>query len=185
MTVSVLFCAPETVYSSFPDTDLWPETRDARGYSGPNRVVAHPPCARWCSLAKLNEKRYGLRVGDDGGCFASALSSVFKHGGILEHPKGSLAWETFELCIPKRGRWIRWDNYWVTEVSQSAYGHRARKATWLLYVGPKPFELDWSNPEGTHQIGWFDRVKPTLSKKEALKTPEPFADLLLSLARLS
>lgn len=183
MIVSVLFCEPDTVYSSFPDTDLWPEPRDARLYSGPNRIIAHPPCARWCAMAHLNEKRYGLKVGDDGGCFASALASVLTYGGVLEHPKGSLAWGTFDLVRPVRGKWLCSGSYWVTEVSQSAYGHKARKATWLLYVGSEPPPVNWSDPKGTHQIGWFDRIKPTLSKREALATPTPFAELLLSLAR--
>ncbi len=62
----------------------------------------------------------------------------------------------------------------------------ARKRTWLYYVGElRPFALDWSRNPGTHQVGWFDRIKPTLSKSEAIRTPPAFAELLISLARQS
>jgi len=37
--------------------------------------------------------------------------------------------------------------------------------------------------DGTHQIGWFDRSKPTLSRAEAAATPPAFRDALLGLAR--
>jgi hypothetical protein len=40
----------------------------------------------------VNQARYGHRVGDDGGCFASALASVRQWGGVLEHPALTLAW---------------------------------------------------------------------------------------------
>ena len=75
---------------------------------------------------------------------------------------------------------------WVCEVWQSAYGHPARKRTWLLYVGDRPpAEMRWDRNPGTHQVGWFDRKKPTLSKKAASSTPPEFRDALLDLARRS
>ena len=76
---------------------------------------------------------------------------------------------------------------WVCEVWQSAYGHRARKATWLYYVGDGvPAEMDWRREAGTHQVGWQDRRgkdrnKPTLGKREANATPERFRDALIGL----
>lgn len=81
-----------------------------------------------------------------------------------------------------------WDagREYVCEVWQSAYGHRARKRTWLLYCGKRPpFELDWTRKPGTHQCGWFDRNKPTVSKREASATPEGFARELIRLAEWS
>jgi len=35
---------------------------------------------------------------------------------------------------------------------------------------------------GTHQCGWFDRVRPTLGKREASRTPLAFAECLIPLA---
>lgn len=149
-----------------------------------------PPCQLWTNLAHVNFKRYGgehNRPGNDGGCFASALAAVRKYGGVLEHPADSNAWREFGLPRPSTGYWAsrasRPDE-WTTEVRQAAYGHKARKRTWLLAVLPdEPPMLDWRRYNGTHQCGWFDRIKPTLSKKEASATPIPFRDLLLDIAR--
>lgn len=190
--IAALFVQRDGVYCGLPDVDPWDEQRDARLYTGPWPVVAHPPCHLWTNLAAVNYKRYGgehNRPGNDGGCFGAALRAVRAFGGVLEHPAGSNAWAVFDLQRPNtRGGWepiVYRDQVeaWVCEVWQSAYGHKARKRTWLYYVGAKPPELDWSQNPGTHQCGWFDRIKPTLSKKEASATPLPFRDLLLNLAR--
>jgi hypothetical protein len=80
------------------------------------------------------------------------------------------------------------DGGWVCEVWQSAYGHRANKATWLYYFGANPPEqLNWRRIVGSHQIGYPDQRgkgcnKPTLGKKEANATPVGFRDALLALA---
>jgi hypothetical protein len=186
--VSVLFVDPAGIYTRCV-ADTWDATRDARLYDGPRPVVAHPPCQLWVNLAHVNYKRYGgghNRPGNDGGCFASALGSVRRWGGVLEHPAGSNAWAAHGLQEP--GETIGWRQMalceWVCEVWQSAYGHPARKRTWLFYCGRvPPAELRWDRTPGTHQVGWFDRVKPTLGKKEAMATPEAFALALIDLAR--
>jgi hypothetical protein len=153
-------------------------------------VIAHPPCSRWCQLARVNEARYGHRVGADGGCFASALASVRTWGGVLEHPAWSLAWPAFGLPVPARGGWTRslLDDGWTTEVHQRAYGHRARKATWLYYVGAmEPPPLDWSSPTPLATVSFLTNHGgghlPRLSKREAKATPIPFRDLLLSMCQ--
>jgi hypothetical protein len=128
------------------------------------------------------------KLGNDGGCFASAMLSINTYGGVLEHPAQTYAWHHFGLDKPKKNQWTKSKYGWVCEVWQSAYGHRANKATWLYYVGRKePFELKWDRPKGTHQIGFQDqrgkaRNKPTLSKKEANATPKAFRDVLIKLA---
>jgi hypothetical protein len=189
--IAALFVQTGGAYSGLPSVDLWDEARDARKYRGPHPVVAHPPCGRWCQpLAWINQTRYGHKVGEDGGCFAKALESVLFFGGVLEHPANSYAWTKFGLLKPKRHRWLRiQESYWVTEVSQSAYGHKARKNTWLLYNGINaPPALDWNDPKGTHLTSWLQdtsRIAPRITKKEADKTPPAFRDLLISLANIS
>ena len=148
-------------------------------------MVAHPPCQLWLNFAALNYKRYGgehNRPGNDGGCFEFALAAVHAWGGVLEHPAGSNAWKRFGLTRPGVGWTPAGEGAWTCEVRQSAYGHKARKRTWLYYRGRPPAEMDWTRHPGTHQVGWFDRIKPTLSKREALCTPERFAAALLDLA---
>lgn len=186
--IAVLFADPKGSYAGLPCVDLWDEKRDARLYAGPWPVVAHPPCQLWVNFAALNFKRYGgehNRPGNDGGCFASALASVRRFGGVLEHPAGSNAWAAHGLLRPSEGAgWIRspWADEWTCEVWQSAYGHPARKRTWLCYVGAEPPEMRWERRAGTHQVGWFDRIKPTLSKSQSIRTPPEFRDALLAIA---
>ena len=193
-TVAALFVDPKGPYPKMPGLECWDEERDARNYAGPHPVVAHPPCNLWVNMAAVNWKRYGRQIpawypgGFDGGCFASALGSVFRVGGVLEHPASSHAWGGHKLAPPKPGMWSKHLSalgyYWVCEVWQSAYGHPCRKRTWLLYCGDSPPpECDWSRNPGTHQVGWFDRKKPTVSKRGASATPQPFADFLVGIAR--
>lgn len=205
MNVAALFVDPKGPYFGRDNVDPWDEARDARLYQGPHPVVAHPPCQLWVNMAGQNFIRYTrekgrpqphLRPGNDGGCFARALEFVRRHGGVLEHPAGSHAWETFKLPRPTFLGWNQpvWahDLFWPAgsafscEVWQSAYGHKARKRTWLYYVGNRrPFDLNWSREPGTHQVGWFDRSKPTLGKRAASATPQAFADELIRLAKWS
>lgn len=190
--VAALYVETGGCYYDLPGVDPWDEARDARTYDGPHPVVTHPPCQRWGQLGYVNYIRWGgdhNRPGNDGGCFAAALRAVNRWGGVLEHPAKSLAWSAFDLVKPTGYGWNKSGDGWTCEVWQSAYGHRAAKATWLYYRGDAlPPSLDWSRPPGTHQVGFQDqrgkdRNKPRLSSIEAAATPEPFRDLLLSLAR--
>jgi hypothetical protein len=189
--IAALYVDPNGPYPSLTKVDCWDSKRDARGYNGPHPVVAHPPCKRWVNFAALNFRRYGgehNRPGNDGGCFASALAAVRQWGGVLEHPAGSKAWSQFGLKRPTTGHWTKVaPTEWVCEVWQSAYGHAARKRTWLLYVSATvpPYEANWEQRPGTHQVGWFDRIKPTLGKRAAALTPPAFAKFLVQLARRS
>lgn len=190
-TVAALFVQTDGCYYGLPHVDPWDEKRDARNYAGRLPVVAHPPCQLWGAMAAVNYVRWGgehNKPGNDGGCFAFALSAVNRWGGVLEHPAKTRAWHRYGLIKPSRRGWQRSGDGWVCEVWQSAYGHRANKATWLYYRGGrKPHELRWERTKGTHQIGFYDQRgkeanKPTLGKKEANATPVFFRDELLLLA---
>jgi hypothetical protein len=174
---------------------VWDEARDARRYAGPWPVVAHPPCQRWCQLAPLNASRIeGYHVGDDGGCFESALAAVRTWGGVLEHPALTLAWPAHGLPVPGTHGWTQaiGDDGYTTELSQVAYGHEARKRTWLYAVGCDLPSLDWREPQATAQVSAFGLTKPggsrwkyaqALDKGKSKYTPPAFRDVLLAMAR--
>jgi len=183
--IAALFVEPNGSYYGLDGVDPWDIHRDARQYSGPHPVIAHPPCQLWGRFCHVNYKRWGgehNKPGNDNGCFKSALESVRKYGGVLEHPAFTDAWKAFDLPRPEKGKWIKFGDDWVCEVWQSAYGHMANKRTWLLYCGNNsPAEMRWERPIGTHQIGFHDqrgkeRNKPTISGKSASATPIEFRD---------
>lgn len=189
MQVAALFVATDGVYFTAPGMvvpyDGTPG-RDAREYAGPAPVVAHPPCARWGNLW-WSARHLGKGLGDDDGCFAAALEAVRHWGGLLEHPKGSRAWPAFGLPKPKKGSWTYADGVWVTEVYQRNYGHRALKATWLLAVGPRPPDMDWSPPAAYVTIArpmaeMRARGVELMGRKERSATPLAFAVYLVRYA---
>jgi len=192
-SVAALFVQPKGIYSRLEGVDPWPESRDARTYPGPLPVIAHPPCAAWGRYSKPTPESMarGPLRGDDGGCFAAALASVRRWGGVLEHPQGSAAWPAFQLPAPaSTGGWSRnmlRPAEWVCQVDQGHYGHPARKPTWLLYVGSTPPpNLVWG-PSDPEPIGSGARRGnlESLSKIQRAATPEPFARLLVAIATLS
>ena len=183
--IAALYVEKGGCYYGLPDVDPWDEERDARTYAGPWAVVAHPPCDRWHQLSAVNAKRWGFKINEDGGCFASALAAIRRWGGVLEHPAESRAFRFHGIPEPARGCWQRTiDGDWTAEIDQAAYGHRARKRTWLIYSGAMaPPPLDWRVVKGSHQIGLFDQKLPQLPKAERAATPAAFRDLLISIAR--
>lgn len=195
--IAALFVSERGPYVGLPEVDVWDQARDARTYNGPYPVIAHPPCERWGRYWFGGPSARVRRVkGDDAGCFASALASVRRWGGVLEHPAASSAWHAFGLLEPPRaGGWVvaDWLGGWTCCVDQGHYGHRAQKATWLYAVNvPLPL-LRWGKSdrrvrldEGFHskeerrrkiQTGTCQR----LSKKERSETPSAFRDVLLSM----
>lgn len=200
-SVAALFVSPKGPYWGRPDVDAWDEERDARDYRGLLPVVAHPPCGRLSKLAAHTEARYPGRfpIGVDGGCFASALQSVFAWGGVLEHPAESKAWDEYSLPSPKFGKWFGFLRSlpgrrsralaYVTEVMHVDYGHEAQKRTWLLYVGINPpAPMVWQGRKASKVVGFCTNNCDTpltdrLGSQEASRTPEAFAECLISLAR--
>jgi hypothetical protein len=195
--IAALFVERGGSYFDVPGVDPWDEARDARAYEGPHRVVAHPPCSRWCRLAGLVEARWGHKRGDDGGCFASALASVRRWGGVLEHPAYSTAWRAHGLNTPPTGGgWVNADEHggWTCYVEQGRYGHPAKKATWLYAVADSLPTLEWGvMPDGQSKalVSWCgNHVKsgerrPRVGKRAASKTPLAFRTVLLGIAGLS
>lgn len=190
--IAALYVETGGCYFGLDGVDPWDIHRDARRYDGPWPVVAHPPCDRWCKMAPVNQARYGHKVGEDAGCFASALAAVRRWGGCLEHPALTLAWPAFGLPRPVAGGWQRtFCGGWVAHVEQRNYGHRARKGTWLYVFGVDPPSLQWQTPKKPE--AWISSDRPRaelaamgidqLGRKEAKATPLPFRDLLISIAR--
>lgn len=195
--IAALFVQPRGVYASRLDVDPWDEARDARAYPGPYPVVAHPPCAAWGRYAKPTPESgaRGPLLGDDGGCFVSALAAVTRWGGVLEHPRDSKAFARFGVPLPAAQGWqavllsASAGRAWVCEVDQGHYGHAAQKPTWLLAVlpvGVAPPSLTWGS-SSPPPIGSGARRGnlESLSKIQRAATPEPFAELLISIARLA
>lgn len=197
--IAVLFAQTNGIYSKLPDIDLWDETRDARLYKGPHRVVAHSPCSRWGKYWSGGPSHHGkFKLGDDAGCFASALASVRLYRGVLEHPKGSKAWDAFGLRKPPScGGWVgSVEDGWTCEVYQGHYGHDCPKATWLYFVGDqKPPDLIWGKSTVCNAV--MDRSGGAkgreahealraqglkyMSKNKRAATPRAFAELLVRL----
>ena len=198
--VAALYVQSRGCYFNLPGVDPWAEERDARLYEGPHPVVAHPPCERWGRYwGGGPSARVKRELGDDGGCFAAALASVRRWGGVLEHPEGSHAWRAFHLALPPHeGGWVSADfeGGWTCCVEQGAYGHAARKKTWLYAAGVDLPSLKWGPApgdfqrldEGYHSAEERRRAIKTgvcqrLSKRQRAATPEPFRDLLIGMAR--
>lgn len=194
--IAALFVETGGVYFGLNGVDPWDEGRDARAYPGPYPVIAHPPCARWGRYWSGGPSaKHKRTMGDDGGCFASALNSVHLWGGVLEHPEGSHAWEWFGIPKPpKAGGWIPClDGGYTCCVEQGHYGHRARKATWLYIFDVPPISLIWGKSEGKVRLdsGYHSKEErrlypgkyPTtrLTKTERIATPIRFRDMLISM----
>lgn len=179
--IAALYVDPNGSYANLFGVEVWDEVRDARLYAGPWPVVAHPPCARWSIMGNCR----GYRDGQDGGCFEAALACVRKFGGVLEHPRHTLAWKWFELPRPTAEGWTRslLDDGYVCEVDQRLYGHEARKPTWLYYVGSEPSPMRWGQGSRGHVTvgrgygGGSDRSKMRSA------TPPEFRTALIAMAR--
>ena len=194
--IAALYVESGGVYFGVPDVDPWDVERDARLYAGPHAVVAHPPCSRWCRLAGLVEARWGHKKGEDGGCFAAALASVRKWGGVLEHPAYSDAWKAFGLNRPPgSGGWVNADfqGGWTCHVEQAQYGHPARKRTWLYAHAAALPSLRWGSVDASeltatvsgcdyHNTGQAESRR-RIMKAEAARSPKSFRDELLAMAR--
>ena len=198
--IAALFVETHGTYFGLPSVDPWDVERDARDYTGPHPVVAHPPCQRWGRFWHgSTRKPHQFRMGEDAGCFSAALMAVRNYGGVLEHPKDSHAWRYFGLATPPvGGGWVKADNFggWTCCVYQGHYGHFAGKGTWLYAVSPHLPELTWGKCEQrihpralelhgyekARRIGMMAMVGGKDKTRIRNATPVAFRDVLLSIA---
>lgn len=199
--IAALFVETDGCYFNQPDIIPWDITWDARKYDGPYPVIAHPPCERWGRFWHGSTRLpHQYEKGADDGCFASALESVRKYGGVLEHPKDSHAWEWHGLQRPPfTGGWMEADDVggMTCCVYQGHYGHFSGKATWLYAVGTSTPKLHWGKCEQrlhpvalarhgyekARRIGMIAMVGGKDKKKIRNATPLRFRNLLVKLAR--
>lgn len=199
--IAALYVEPGGAYFGLDDVDPWDEARDARLYTGPHPVVAHPPCQRWGKYWHGSPaKPHQFRLGEDAGCFAAALTAVRNYGGVLEHPAHSRAWSWFGLRAPVAGwGWTMADDFggWVCQVEQGHYGHLSRKPTWLYAVRCELPHLIWGRSEQrvhpraielhgyekARRIGVMAMVGGKDKTRIRNATPEPFRDVLIAMAR--
>lgn len=188
--VSVLFARGDSVYKSLPGVDVWDAERDARLWPGGSPVVAHPPCRAWGQLRALANPRPDEKV-----LALFALEQVRKFGGVLEHPKNSTLWPVAGL--PRPGQHDA-QGGWTLPIFQSAWGHRAEKATFLYIVGCAPGDVpvmplrlgdslcvcgtSGRRHDGSRlhkgDLGW----RPEITKAEREHTPPALAAWLVELA---
>lgn len=199
--IAALFVERDGAYYGIPGVDPWDEARDARTYRGFHPVVAHPPCQRWGAYwhgAPCKPHQY--RLGEDGGCFASALTAVRNYGGVLEHPAHSRAWKYFGLSTPNnRGGWSKADSFggYTCQVEQGHYCHFSRKPTWLYACGVDLPELIWGKSEQrihpralelhgyekARRIGYMAMIGGKDKTRIRDATPPAFRDVLIGIAR--
>ncbi len=189
--VAALYIDPRGPYPKMDGVDCWDEARDARLYSGPAPIVAHPPCGPWGRLRHLCTK-------DDPTLAIRAVEQVRQWGGILEHPYCSLLFRHCRLPLP--GELPDAFGGVTIEVCQSDWGHPALKRTWLYLVGlrrlpefPPPREpTHWISgtrkrfPDGVRRLrGCVPPGIKVCSAQQRRRTPPAFAEWLVSLARMA
>lgn len=206
--IAALYVETGGCYFGLADVDAWDQGRDARGYRGPDPVVAHPPCQRWGKFWHgSTAKPHQFKLGDDGGCFLAALRAVLSYGGVIEHPADSHAWAAFGILKPPRnGGWVpaiaksTLGDLWTCCVHQGHYGHFSGKATWLLVRGlhrDQLPDLRWGpceqriHPRALELHGYakarrIGMVAMVGGKDKTIirnATPLPFRDVLIEIAR--
>lgn len=199
--IAALFVESEGCYFGQPGVEPWDKQRDAREYDGPWPVVAHPECQRWGRFWHgSTRKPHQYELGDDEGCFMSALISVHLFGGVIEHPAESRAWGFFGLPIPTKGSgWSEPDQYGGRScyVEQVHYGHPARKATYLYAIGIVFDALVWDRTRAVVPQWMIDKYGEKKARKIGVvammggkdkqakrnRSPLLFRDVLISMAR--
>lgn len=177
-TIAALFVRPDSVYKLMPGVDCWDEVRDARHFAGGHAIVAHPPCRLFGQLAHMSkapshEKELAYL----------AVKWARLLGGVVEHPAHSRLWTEMGMVGPGSG--VDEFGGLTVAVNQFAWGHKARKPTWLYIVGcaeipTMPVEMG----QPTHCVARrTGQNKPHISKPLREATPPAFAAWLVEVAR--
>lgn len=179
-----MFCRSDSIYRTFPEADVYDESRGAFAFAGGVPVVAHPPCRGWGRLRHLSKAplaEHGLALW--------AVEQVRRYGGVLEHPSGSALWSSGVL--PAIGEVDAFGGYTIG-AHQRDFGHLAEKRTLLYICGVEPGRLPAMPLElgyPTHCVHTSKRGSARrllyLSQKAIESTPVSFARWLLSVAKLT
>lgn len=161
--------------------DLFAASRDARSYSGPHPIIAHPPCGPWGRFWWNYKGGEGAKE-----CGPRAIEQVRRFGGVVEHPSESGLWKALGLPLPGDEQ----DSHGgrTVEVQQCDWGHPARKRTWLYMVGVG--DLPSTPPPGEPSMVMVrllrnDNDLPEVPKRVRHLTPPAFAEWLVACARLA
>lgn len=195
MKVAALYVETGGAYFGLGGVDPWDVHRDARLYAGPWPVVAHPPCGPWGALRHLYR-------GNEHDCAPRAVEQVRAFGGVLEHPARSLLWGACGLPAP--GSVPDRHGGFSIAVDQCAWGHVARKTTWLYFVGADRALVESTVRTGGTPTHWISGFRPSkgrnpkhykqngsavppgikvCSAQQRRRTPPLFAEWLLAMAR--
>lgn len=178
--VAALYVRADGPYAGMRGVDAWTAERDARTYTGPGPVVAHPPCGAWGRYAHIYKR-------SDGDCGPRAVEQVRAYRGVLEHPADSKLWPTCVLPAPGDAP-DEWGG-WSIRVEQGWWGHRAPKPTWLYLVGVPADAVRagapdwWHTPPAVANRDGRRIYCEALSQRQRELTPPAFAAWLVSLAR--
>ena len=175
-------------YAGIAGVDCWGIERDATQYAGPWPVVAHPPCGQWGSLRHL-----ALANAGESRCGPIAVAQVQRFGGVLEQPAHS---RLFAHCgLPAPGAGLDGFGGFTVDVEQVAWGHPARKRTWLYCVGIERATVDAGIRRGGTVTAWVSGTYTpgkrgtvpagirVITPRERHLTPVAFAEWLVELAR--
>lgn len=169
--VAALFVRADSCYKDL-GLDCYDIDRDARCYTGPGPVIAHPPCRAWGRLRHWAKPRP-----DEKALALFAVDCVRKYGGVLEHPYGSTLWPAKGLPKPNHGQ----DEFggWTLLVDQGWWGHAAPKPTYLYIVGVTRAQVGELPVQLQRAAGRTMELSPA----DRERTPPEFAKFLLHVAR--
>lgn len=175
-------------YRHIPGVVCYGIKEDATTYNGPHLGVFHPPCGQWGSLRHL-----ALANAGESRCGPIAVAQVQRFGGVLEQPAHS---RLFAHCgLPAPGAGLDGFGGFTVEVEQVAWGHPARKRTWLYCVGIERATVDAGILRGGTVTAWVSGTYTpgkrgtvpagirVITPRERHLTPIAFAEWLVELAR--